>query len=76
MTAIRNHLTKRKSITSMQAFELYGCTRLSAKIFDLRKQGWVIDSIPQVGETRYGDTCQYVKYRFISKPESAKSKKK
>ena len=69
MTAIKNHLTRRKSITSMQAIELYGCTRLSAKIYELKKQGWVIDSIPQIGETRYGDTCTYVKYRFVSKPK-------
>ncbi len=74
MSAIKAHLKQRKSITSMQAFELYGCTRLSAKIFNLRKAGWVIDSVPQVGETRYGDTCQYVKYRYVSSPDSKKKK--
>ena len=74
MQAIKKHLTTKKSITSMQAFELYGCTRLSAKIFDLRKAGWVIDSVPQTGTTRFGDTCQYVKYRYVSKPEVKKGK--
>lgn len=75
MTAIKNHLTRRKTITSMQAIELYGCTRLSAKIYKLRNAGWVIDSIPMVGNTRYGDTCQYVKYRLVSKPEIKKEGK-
>ena len=70
MTAIKEHLVKKKTITSMQAIELYGCTRLSAKIFDLRQAGWEIDSIPKTGTTRFGDTCQYVQYRFVSKPDT------
>ena len=69
MTAIKNHLKKHKKITSMEAFERYGCTRLSAKIFDLRKQGWVIDSIPTEGHTRYGDATIYSTYRFVSEPK-------
>jgi len=75
MTAIKNHLTKKKHITSMEAINLYGCTRLSAKIFELRQAGWVIDSVPKTGETRYGDTCTYVQYRFVSKPKEQKGKK-
>ena len=70
MTAVKQHLIKKKTITSMQAFELYGCTRLSAKIFDLRRQGWDIATIDCVGKTRYGDTCTYAKYRLISRPNS------
>lgn len=75
MTAIKKHLKKYKKITSMQAFELYGCTRLSAKIFDLRKQGWVIDSIPTQTENRYGETTIYSTYRYVSAPKKEDNKR-
>lgn len=66
---IRQHLLTKGTITSMEAFQLYGCTRLSARIFNLRQKGWDIQTIDCEGVTRYGDACRYAKYRFISKPE-------
>ena len=39
---ILRHLQEHGSITSMEAIELYHCTRLSAQIFLLRKEGYVI----------------------------------
>ena len=75
MTAIKTHLKKYKKITSMQAFELYGCTRLSSKIFDLRKAGWVIDSVPTQGTTRYGESTIYSTYRYVSAPDTKKKGK-
>lgn len=75
MDAIREHLRTKKTITSMEAFKLYGCTRLSAKIFDLRKAGWVIDSIPTEGTTRYGDSTIYSTYRFVKEPKKKKGGK-
>ena len=36
---ILKHLQVHKTITSMEAISLYGATRLSAIIFDLRKAG-------------------------------------
>ena len=71
---VKEHLRKKGTITSMEAFELYGCTRLSAKIFDLRKLGWEIDSIPTLGKTRYGETTTFSTYKFISEPEKKESK--
>ena len=63
-TAIKNHLESGKTITSMEAFQLYGCTRLSAKIFDLKKRGMEIDSIPTAGTNRYGNPCTFSTYRL------------
>ena len=37
-TAILKHM-RRKSITPIEALELYGCFRLAARIADLREQG-------------------------------------
>lgn len=62
--AVLKHLKTKKSITSMQAFELYGCTRLSAKIFDLRKAGYDIRNEWQETTTRFGENCRYVKYVY------------
>ena len=60
------HMTKHKHITSMQAFELYGITRLSAKIYDLRKQGYKIGMIWEESVNRYGHPVRYGRY-FIEK---------
>lgn len=39
---ILNHLKKRKKITSLEAIELYKCTRLAAVIFNLKNRGYEI----------------------------------
>ena len=39
---VLNHLRKYGSITSMTAFRMYDITRLSAKVFELRKDGYEI----------------------------------
>lgn len=60
--AILNHLKSGKSITSKEAFELYGITRLSAIIHDLRRMGYPIHALSVEGKTRFGDSCRYAKY--------------
>lgn len=65
---IYNHLQKR-SITSLQAFNLYGVTRLSSIIFDLRERGKTVgfDIITQIVQrkNRFGDTCRVAEYFLI-----------
>lgn len=41
---VEKHLKKRKSITTWDAIQLYGITRLSALIFTLREDGYNIES--------------------------------
>lgn len=60
--AILNHLKSGKSITSKEAFELYGVTRLSAIIHDLRNMGYAIHTFMMDGTTRFGDSTKYAKY--------------
>jgi len=62
-------MKKYNCITSMQAFEHFGATRLSSIIYVLKKRGYVIDTIRMTCENRYGGTCQYAKYVLISEPE-------
>ena len=52
-------------ITSMEAFERYGATRLSAIIYDLKKQGHNIVTIMEEGVNRYGEPTRYARYHLI-----------
>ena len=42
--AILRHLQSGKTITPLEALNLYGCFRLGARIWDLRDEGYVIRS--------------------------------
>lgn len=51
---ILEHLKSGKPITPLDALKLYGCLRLSARIFDLREKGHVINKIiKEVGEHKH-----------------------
>ena len=75
---IRNHLEKYGTITSMEAFELYGITRLAATIFVLRKHfknskcGLRIDNETCECINRWGRNVTYVKYRLVKETEDGK----
>jgi len=60
--AVLNHMRTHGSITSMEAIENYGATRLSGLIFQLKKKGHHIDTEMHTGKNRYGGTCNYAKY--------------
>jgi hypothetical protein len=62
--SILEHLNKKGSITSMEAFKEYGATRLSAIIYALRHQGYRITTeIIQV-DTRYGRKTNIANYKL------------
>lgn len=56
------------SITSMEAFEHLGITRLSAVVFDLRKLGYVISSEDMSITNRYGKQVHFARYRLEGEP--------
>ena len=56
------HLLNHGSITSMEAFRDYGITRLSAIIFNLRREGYDIDSKMCHSINRQGNSCSYSEY--------------
>ena len=60
---VEHHLKTYGSITSWEAFELYGITRLSAIIFVLRREH-EITSKPMSAINRYGNTVNFVKYVY------------
>ena len=59
---VMQHFSKFKYISSMQAFELYGITRLSATIYNLRHQGIKIGSVWRTTINRYGKEVRYMDY--------------
>ena len=60
---IMRHLKKHKAkgITTLEAFNLYGVTRLSARIFELRENGNPISAKLVYVDTRNGrrQVCRY-----------------
>ena len=63
---VLSHMTKLKTITRIEAFECYGITRLSARIYDLRERGHKIGMVWEESVNRYGTPVRYGKY-FIEK---------
>lgn len=61
---IRAHLQSGKSITQAEAIADYGCYRLGARIYDLRREGLDIET--DSGETvnRFGKRVRFAVYRL------------
>jgi hypothetical protein len=66
--AILWHLKTYGSITSYEAIKEYGATRLSAIIFNHRKEGYDIDSMPLTKKTRFGRNTTIAKYIYTPPP--------
>ena len=62
---VLKHLREHGSITSMTAFRLYDITRLSAKVFNLREDGYDIMTLREVSPSgkHYG--------RYVLREEKA-----
>lgn len=58
---VLDYLKDNGSITSWEAIEKFGATRLSAIIFNLREY-YEIDTQIEVAKDRNGNTCQYARY--------------
>lgn len=65
------HLIKYGSITTIEAFQKYGCTRLPARIFDYRALGYDIESDSLTTKNRYGNTVTVAVYRLKATPDAA-----
>ena len=59
---IHNHLLAKKSITSLQAIEMFGATRLSAIIFNLRNRGFDISTTDVTTLDRNNNKVTFAKY--------------
>lgn len=59
---VLEHLQQYGCITSLEAIEKYGATRLSAIIYNLRKRGYDIDTIDIDFVDRFGTKSTFGKY--------------
>lgn len=50
------------SITTRDAFNDLGCSRLSGRIYDIKKKGYEIETETERGTNRYGEPCHYARY--------------
>lgn len=62
--AILKYMKENNGITSKEAFEEFGVTRLAACIFDLRQKGYLIDTLMLETTTRFDELTRYAKYVF------------
>lgn len=59
---VLQYLQEHGSITSMEAIQHFGATRLSAIVFNLKKQGYEIYTRPTACKDRNGNTCNFATY--------------
>ena len=62
---VLDYLKKHKSITSLQSIRLFGNTRLSATIYNLRQDGYSISSNKVARKNRYGDKVYFARYELL-----------
>lgn len=63
------HMKKHGGITAAEAMNFYGIARLSARIWDLRRDGIRIITDKQKSRNRYGRAVVYDRYRLGDKYE-------
>lgn len=59
---VLQYMKEHGSITSYEAFRDLGITRLSGRIYDLKKEGHDIRSIRIETENRHGEKCHVSRY--------------
>ena len=69
--AVMVHLKESQTITSLEAIENYGITRLASIIHGLRAEGYAIASIPLTKVNRFGNSVTLAKYKYIHPNQSS-----
>lgn len=64
-TEVLKFMQTHKGITSFQAFERFGITRLADIIYKLKKDGWDISTESRTTKNRYGHVVNYAKYSLM-----------
>lgn len=68
---IHKHLKEGNTITSLEAIERFGVTRLSARIYELRQQGVNIEDQYITVTNRFGEEVEVKMYYLSGKAEVA-----
>lgn len=59
---ILRYLNECGSITPLDALREFGCMRLGARIWDLKRAGYQIDRKMEQSKNRYGERVTYARY--------------
>lgn len=63
----KNYSHEKRKITPLQAMADYGIMRLSAIIYDLKKEGYNIKTEIIKVKNRYNESCHVAQYSLIEK---------
>ena len=66
------YIQKFGSISSMEAFQDLGITRLSARIYELREEGYKFEETFKASKNRFGEITYYKRYSFQKETEADK----
>ena len=59
---ILDYMRENRGVTWLDAYERFGVSRLSARIYDLRQAGHKIDGVDIKVKNRYGEDCRVTLY--------------
>jgi hypothetical protein len=62
---ILRHLQEVGAITPVQAFFDYSIMRLATRIFELKEDGYDIETIMLKSENKFGEPVRYAQYKLI-----------
>ncbi len=72
LTVVKEWLLSGKTITSNEARDIFGITRLADLIFKLRREGYEISNIQRATITKLGGKAWYVEYKLLNPPKESK----
>lgn len=67
--AVLQYLKQHKTITPMEALNAFGCYRLGARIYDLRRDGYCIDTEIVHDRDRFGEVAKFARYHLREESE-------
>ena len=59
-----NYLVTYKSITQLEAYQMFGTFSLAKIISNLRKKGFKIETVKTTGLNRFGDIVRFGRYEY------------
>lgn len=59
-------------ITSLDAYELLGCHRLAARIFEIREAGYSVKKETKTAKNRFNEVVSFTEYTLTDQQEEIK----
>ena len=62
---ILRHIAEYGSITTLEAFQEYGITRLASRIHDIKRAGYTVQKVMETAKNRFGEPVCYARYTIL-----------